>query len=149
MRRIPLLCNGSSRIGLIDFGREDLAPTFARSTRRAIRLLRFCPAFRNSARLSENRFEAYSSSSAFYVWYWAVFYDGGRDVSRGDSILEKQARHPDMPACINFPSFITQRQPVLSQASSPPDLHPRTHTMLHTLAACLGWRHDIHPGSCA
>lgn len=39
---------------------------FARSTRRAIRLLRFCLAFTISAGLSANRFEAYSSSSAFF-----------------------------------------------------------------------------------
>ena len=37
----------------------------ARSTRRSIRLLRFCLAFRTSAWLSGNRFEVYSSSSAF------------------------------------------------------------------------------------
>src|SRR4026209_1607412 len=37
---------------------------FARSTRRSIRLLRFCLAFRTSAWLSGNRFEVYSSSSA-------------------------------------------------------------------------------------
>jgi hypothetical protein len=38
---------------------------FSCSTRRAIRLLRFCPAHTHSAWLSENRFEAYSSSSAY------------------------------------------------------------------------------------
>ena len=65
-------------------GQGDPAPThaFALSTRRSIRLLRFCLAFRTSARLSGNRFEAYSSSSA-YLCYWAVFYDGGGRMSRG------------------------------------------------------------------
>ena len=36
-----------------------------------------------TAWLSENRFETYSSSSAFLFYCWAVFYDGGRRLSRG------------------------------------------------------------------
>jgi len=57
-RFISLLYNGSARIELLVY-------TFVLSTRRSIRLLRFCLAFRTVARLSENRFEAYSSSSAY------------------------------------------------------------------------------------
>src|SRR5690349_12586473 len=40
-----------------------------------------------STRLSENRFETYSSSSAFLFYCWAVFYDGGRRMSRGTKLL--------------------------------------------------------------
>src|SRR5260370_38915090 len=45
MRRIPLLCNGSSRIGL-------MAPAFARSTRRTLYFLRFFRSFITYALLS-------------------------------------------------------------------------------------------------
>src|SRR5258706_4539549 len=76
MRRIPLLCNGSSRIGL-------MARAFARSTRRAIRLLRFCLAFRTSARVSGTRFLVYSVSSAVYAYCLAVFYNAGASVFKG------------------------------------------------------------------
>ena len=92
---IPLLYNGSARIGLLGSGRGDpaLHYTFARSTRRSIRLLRFCLALtimvstacaRPPARLSENRFEVYSSSSAFLLFCWAGLYDGGGRMSRGN-----------------------------------------------------------------
>src|SRR5262247_138914 len=45
---------------------------FARSTRRSIRFLRFCLTYTSSIRLSGNRFETYSSSSAFLLC-WSVF----------------------------------------------------------------------------
>ena len=98
---IPLLYNGSARIKLLAL-RLHCVPLSALvlSTRRSIRLLRFCLAFivrsvRPRARLSGNRFEAYSSSSA-YLWYWAVFYDGQKEMSRGRngcSDLESITQH--------------------------------------------------------
>lgn len=87
---IPLLYNGSCRIGLLIPDRGKPCPyVFARSTRRSIRLLRFCLAFRTSAWLSGNRFEVYSSSSAYLFYCWAVFYDGGERLSRGRNIIEQ------------------------------------------------------------
>ena len=76
--------------------------TFSLSTRRAIRLLRFCLACTNSARLSGNRFEVYSSSSAFYVCCWAVFYDGEGDVSRGKCIFVNQTWKGHFPSLVDM-----------------------------------------------
>ena len=45
-----------------------------------------------TAWLSGNRFEAYSSSSAFFVCCWAGFYDGGGRMSRGYFRLLAQSR---------------------------------------------------------
>ena len=68
---IPLLYNGSARIGLLAFGRETLplhVRPFNSEVHSASALL---PCFHHPglktmpARLSGNRFEAYSSSSAF------------------------------------------------------------------------------------
>ena len=52
---------------------------FARSTRRSIRLLRFCLVLTISTRLSENRFETYSSSSAYlyFVGRYSMTEGGG------------------------------------------------------------------------
>ena len=88
-RRIPSLYNGSSRIGLLNLVRELPNPT--RSPVQlggpfgfcAFALLSPCGHSRPRARLSGNRFEAYSSSSA-YLCYWALFYDGGGQMSRGN-----------------------------------------------------------------
>ena len=73
---IPLLYNGSSRIGLFALllSSSQLGGPFD--------FCAFALLSELTAQLSGNRFEVYSSSSAFYVCYWAVFYDGGEDVSR-------------------------------------------------------------------
>jgi len=76
----PCPITGASRIGILVLRLHSARSSFHSEVHSTSALL---PCFHHdSARLSENRFEAYSSSSAFYVWYWAVFYDGGRDVSR-------------------------------------------------------------------
>src|SRR5215204_6085364 len=49
----------------------------------AFALLSDCGHSQPRAWLSGNRFEVYSSSSAFLFYCWAVFYDGGERMSRG------------------------------------------------------------------
>ena len=103
---IPLLDNGSARIELLIVAsiwiwlplNPTRPPSFVLSTRRSIRLLRFCLACtivvsicssyslrttRPPARLSGNRFEAYSSSSAYLDYV-------GRDfMTEGDGCQEE------------------------------------------------------------
>src|SRR5262245_17398862 len=74
-RLYPCSITGATELGY-------LLP-FACSTRRSIRLLRFCLIYTSSIRLSGNRFETYSSSSAFLLC-WAGLYDGGERLSRGE-----------------------------------------------------------------
>lgn len=50
---------------------------FARSTRWSIQFLRFCLTYTASARLSENRFETYSSTSMFLLFDWPELYAAG------------------------------------------------------------------------
>ena len=78
---IPLLYNGSCRIGLLGCGFD----TFVLNHRSPVQLggpFGFC-AFvvlaPSSAQLSGNRFETYSSSSAFFVFDWrdCMTEDGG------------------------------------------------------------------------
>jgi hypothetical protein len=90
---IPLLYNGSCRIGLLicglgTFVLDQLSPVqlggpfdFC-----AFTLLSDCGHSRPRAWLSGNRFEVYSSSSAFLVCCWSVFYDGEWRLSRGKTL---------------------------------------------------------------
>ena len=83
---IPLLYNGSCRIGLLTLvcSPVQLGGPFGCC---AFALLSPCGHSRPRARLSENRFETYSSSSAFLLCCWTVFYDGGRGMSRGRNLF--------------------------------------------------------------
>ena len=80
---------GYSTIRLPDYVTIGLPDAFAHATRRSIRLLRFCLAFRTSARLSGNRFEVYSSSSAFLVYVGRDFMSEGGMCQEGESGLGK------------------------------------------------------------
>ncbi len=97
---IPSLANGSNRIGLLEL-------PFARSARRAIRLLRFCPACIRSARLSGDRFEAYSSSSTPFVC-WRRFYGARGAASRGPKVYDAHDVRPS--GCRRLPYYLDRME---------------------------------------
>jgi len=125
----PCSITGAPELGYLVWSGRPRPYTFTRSTRRSIRLLRFCLAYTTSARLSGNRFETYSSSSAFFALAicWSVFYDGGRRLSRGNSAFT-----PSNPYDLRFltsrasPVRGSVHRPTLCITSSNADTRPST-----------------------